>query len=203
MALSVLALLSGISSYAQAPVPAAAKVAASKPVVPASVTKPDWSELTPVQKSALAPLQSSWTGINSGQKRKWIAMSANFANLTPSEKATMHGRMTEWTALGPEQRRQARLNFAQTKDVPVDEKKAQWQAYQALSPEQKRQLAAGAPATTGGAARAVTPVAPAKLAAVPITRSDPAHAASAARPPGASTFPVKPRSPASAAIPRP
>ena len=203
IALLAFAWFPGLSSHAQAPAVAPPKAAASKPVVPVAVTKPDWSELTPMQKSALAPLQTSWTGISSGQKRKWIAMSANFASLTPSEKATMHGRMTEWTALGPEQRRQARLNFAQTKDVPVDEKKAQWQAYQALSPEQKRQLAAGAPATTGGAARAVTPVAPAKLAAVPITRSDPAHTASAARPHVASPFPVKPLSPASAAIPRP
>ena len=126
-------------------------------------------------------------------------MSANFATLTPSEKTTMHGRMTEWTALGPEQRREARLNYAQTRDVPLDEKKAQWQAYQALSPEEKKHLAAGAPGTTGGAAPAVTPVARNKLAAVPVTRSEaarPAHAASLAVAP-------RPLAPSSMAAPRP
>lgn len=126
-------------------------------------------------------------------------MSANFSTLTPAEKATMHGRMTEWTALGPEQRREARLNYAQTRDLPLDEKKAQWQAYQALSPEQKKHLAAGAPGTTGGAAPAVTPVSKDKLAAVPVTRSE------AARPAHAASRPVAPRphAPASTAAPKP
>lgn len=131
-------------------------------------------------------------------------MSANFAALTPAEKSTMHGRMTEWTALGPVQRREARLNYAQTRDVPVDEKKAQWQAYQALSPEQKQRLAAGAPGSTGGAAPAVTPVARDKLAAVPVTRSEaarPAHAAS--RPAAARPVAPRPLAPASLAAPRP
>ena len=130
-------------------------------------------------------------------------MSANFASLTPAEKVKMHGRMTEWTALGPEQRRQARLNYAQTRDLPAGEKNAQWQAYQALSPEQKRKLAAGAPGTTGGAAPAVTPVAPEKLAAVPVTRSElPRPANAASRPQAPRPILPRPMAPASMAAPR-
>ena len=207
IALSALGWSAVVVGNAQTAVPAPAKATTIKPATPASApvhaTKPEWAELNAAQKTALAPLQSSWAGISSGQKRKWIAMSANFAGLSPTEKATIHGRMTEWTALGPEQRRQARLNFAQTKDVPLDEKKAQWNAYQALSPEQKRQLAADAPGTPGGAARAITPVAPAKLAAVPVTRSEPAHPASAARPQVVRPLPPKPVAPASAVSLRP
>ena len=169
------------------------------------VTKPNWSELTDPQKAALAPLQSDWTRISSGQKRKWIALSSNFDSLTPAERTTLHARMTEWTALKPEQRSQARLNFAQTKDLSADEKKAQWQAYQALSPEQKQQLAAEAPGKPGGAARAVTPVAPEKLAAVPVTRSEAAKPVAQASKPTPARAPVapKPLAPASGEPARP
>ncbi|MCY7309087.1 MAG: DUF3106 domain-containing protein [Rhodoferax sp.] len=172
------------------------------------VTKPIWSELTDPQKTALAPLQSDWARISSGQKRKWIALSSNFASLPPAERTILHARMSEWTALRPEQRSQARHNFAQTKDLSADEKRAQWQAYQALSPEQKQQLAATAPAKPGGAARAVTPVEPAKLAAVPVTRSEaaktltqPSRPTSAQAPNG--SIAPKPLAAASAALPRP
>lgn len=183
-ALAVTSLMAQSTGSAQAPgAPAATPkmVAAKAP----GATKPDWSELTPAQQAALQPLQGAWTGISSGQKRKWIALSANFPSLTPSERSVLHGRMTDWTALNPEQRSQARLNFAQTKDLSAEEKKAQWQAYQALSPEQKQHLAATAPQKPGGAARAVTPVAPEKLAAVPVTRSEAAKPALAASRPSA------------------
>ena len=178
-AVAVTSLMAQSSGSSQAPVTAATapnSVAAKAP----GTTKPDWSELTPAQQAALQPLQGAWAGISSGQKRKWIALSANFPNLNPTERSVLHGRMTDWTALKPEQRSQARLNFAQTKDLSADEKKAQWLAYQALSPEQKQQLAATAPQKPGGAARAVTPVAPEKLAAVPVTRSEAAKPALAA-----------------------
>ena len=67
--------------------------------------------------------------------------------------------MTEWAALSPQQRTQARLNFAETKQLSPDDKKAKWEAYQALPPEEKRKLAAGA-AKPPPTAAAVKPVAP-------------------------------------------
>lgn len=135
-------------------------------------TKPDWSELSADQKVALGPLASAWAGISVAQKRKWIALSQNYPSLSAAERATLHGRMRDWAALSPAERNQARLNFAQTQNLPAEEKKAQWEAYQALSPEQKKELASGAQAPKTGAARTVTPIAPNKLASVPITRSD-------------------------------
>ena len=83
----------------------------------------------------------------------------------------MHSRMVEWVAMSPQQRAAARLNFAKTKELSKeltpDEKKAKWQTYQALSPEEKAKLAAkGAPKPTG-AATAVKPVEPQKLAVTP------------------------------------
>ena len=196
--LLLVAALVPLGSQAQvasvdAPKPAPAKAQAA-------ATKPDWLQLTPAQQAALKPLASAWGSISEAQKRKWIALSQNHPNLSAAEQATLHGRMTEWAALSPAQRNQARLNFAQTKSLTTEEKKTQWEAYQALSPEQKKQLAAGAKAA--GAAPAVTPVAPNKLAAVPVTRSDAGNPASTASRPrvGAATI-VDPKAAASMPLP--
>ena len=197
---SVLLVAALVSLGSQAQV---ASVGAPKPApakAQAAATKPDWSELTPAQQAALKPLASAWGSISEAQKRKWIALSQNHPNLSAAEQATLHGRMTEWAALSPAQRNQARLNFAQTKSLTTEEKKTQWEAYQALSPEQKKQLAAGAKAA--GAAPAVTPVAPNKLAAVPVTRSEAGNPASAASRPrvGAATI-LGPKATASMPLP--
>ena len=172
--------LGGMPSHAQAPAAVPAKPGQAKALMPVPTTRPGWTELTSDQKVALGPLASSWNGISEGQKRKWIAMSQNYQGLTVAERATLHGRMTEWAALSPAQRSQARLNFAQAKQLTAEEKKTSWQAYQALSAEQKKQLASSVRPKAVGAAPAVTPVAPNKLAVVPITRSESQHPASAA-----------------------
>ena len=193
---TTLALLTGgAGAHAQikAPAPAAsaAKTDVLKPKNPEPASKPAWSKLTPAQQVALAPLASAWSGISEGQKRKWIALSENYPGLSDAERTTLHGRMTEWAGLSPAQRSQARLNFAETKQLSAEEKKTQWEAYQALSDEQKKQLAAAAtrPKATG-AAPAVPPVASNKLAAVPITRSEPDVPIGAASKPRA---PARPR----------
>ena len=187
--LQAVLFLGGLPSYAQAPATAPDKPASAKVLTPAATTKPGWIDLTPDQKVALGPLASSWNGISEGQKRKWIAMSQNYQGLTVAERATLHGRMTEWAALSPAQRSQARLNFAQAKQLSTEEKKTSWQAYQALSAEQKKQLASRAQPNTVGAAPAVTPVAPNKLAVVPITRSESLHPAATASHPLSSASP--------------
>ena len=116
---------------------AVAKAPASRQAPP-----PAWKTLSPAQQEALAPLAPVWGEISSNRKRKWIALSANFESLSPADKATLQGRMKEWASLSTADRNRARLNFAQTQELSSAEKKAKWEAYQALSPERKRQLAA-------------------------------------------------------------
>ena len=128
-------------------------------------TKPSWNELTAAQQQALAPLAARWDTVSESQKRKWLALSQNFPALSQPEQAILHSRMTEWAALSPQQRTQARLNFGQTKQLSPDAKRAKWEAYQALSPEEKHKLAARAPKPPPAAA-AVKP-APNKLAVIP------------------------------------
>lgn len=153
------------SAAAQAVRPGAIRVAGSPPKAKA-VTSPLWTELTPAQQQALTPLSAKWDTISEAQKRKWIALSQNYPKLSGPEQAKLHSRMSEWVALSPQQRTEARLNFGETQQLSPDDKKAKWEAYQALSPEEKRKLAASAskpPAT----AAAVKPVTPEKLANVP------------------------------------
>lgn len=157
---------SGFSQTPKSSVPGNAPVI-GKPVA----SGPSWSELTPMQQHALAPLASSWnTGMSEAQKRKWLEISRNYSALSPEGQATLNSRMNDWVSLSPQQRAQARLNFGKTKELSrqltPEEKKAKWDAYQALSPEEKQKLAAKSPKPTG-AATAVQPVAPQKLATLP------------------------------------
>lgn len=156
------------SSQIQQPSTSAGSPPSDKP--PAS--GPAWSQLTLLQQQALAPLASSWnTSMSEPQKRKWLEISKNYGTLTPQAQATLNSRMNEWVALSPQQRAQARLNFGKTlelsRQLTPEEKKAKWEAYQALSLEEKQKLAATASPRPSGAATAVKPVAPQKLATVP------------------------------------
>ncbi|MEO5658384.1 MAG: DUF3106 domain-containing protein [Polaromonas sp.] len=177
--LSLAMLMAGLllwspSDFAQAQTSAAPANASATGKVSAS--GPVWSELSPMQQQALAPLASSWnTSMRESQKRKWLEISRNYSALSPEGQLTLNSRMNEWVALSPQQRAQARLNFGKAKELSrqltPEEKKAHWETYQALSPEEKQKLAAKASPKPTGAATAVKPVAPQKLATVP------AHAA--------------------------
>jgi hypothetical protein len=147
--------------------PAASASAASSSPKAVSTTKPLWSELTAEQQQALKPLSVHWNTLNVGQKKKWLALSRNFSSMSADDRGTLHSRMIEWAALSNQQRTQARLNFAEVKRIPADERKAKWEQYQALSEEEKRKLAERAPAKPRGAAVPVRPVSSQKLVPVP------------------------------------
>ena len=142
-------------------------VATKAPGVPNAAARPAWNELTPMQQVSLRPLEARWTEISEQQRRKWIALSRNFPTLSVSERDKLHSRMSDWAALSVQQRNLARLNFAETNKLAPDDKKAQWEAYQALSPEEKQKLADGATKKQAGAAIAIKPVSPQKMVVVP------------------------------------
>ena len=179
-ALLSIALWAGVvlAQAPAAPVPPAkpvAPVSPAKPVIPAqrasATSSPAWSELTPTQQQSLRPLASTWSSLTEPHKRKWIALSRNYQTMPAPEQAKLHNRMTEWALLSPQQRAQARLNFAETKTLSPGDKQAQWEAYQALSPEERQKLSASAARKPAGAATAVKPVEPQKLATIPCVLS--------------------------------
>ncbi len=126
----------------------------------------DWQSLSPAQQSALAPLAQYWPNISQQQKSKWLEVSKNYASLPAPEQAKLHARMADWATLSPQQRAQARHNFAQhqalTDGLTPEQRKAQWQAYQLLSPEEKSKLAASSPKPAPGPAAALRPADPLK-----------------------------------------
>ncbi|MBE7418378.1 MAG: DUF3106 domain-containing protein [Ideonella sp.] len=119
------------------PHPAAARRVAAGP-------GPSWQALTPAQRSALAPLQSDWASIDAPRRAKWIEIAGRYQKMTPDEQKLMQARMTEWSRLSPKDRARARLTFQQVKQLPQDERRDRWQAYQALSESQRQELAARA-----------------------------------------------------------
>jgi hypothetical protein len=187
---------------AQAAAPAAATVVQSpKPSVstqaplhadqvrpapaPRAEAQPIWTTLTPAQQAALSPLSGTWRSLGEAHKRKWIALSANFSSMPPAEQSRLHSRMTEWATLSPQQRTLARLNYAEAQKVAPTDKQAKWEAYQALPPEEKSKLAAGAAAKPAppATAAAVKPVPQQKLAKIPKSKK-PDNAAKIAVVPG-------------------
>lgn len=134
---------------------------------PATETGPGWETLTTPQKLALYPLAERWALISEAQKRRWLDLSVNYSSLSEEEQRKFHDRITDWASLSAQQRNQARLNYAVTKRLAGDDKRAQWEAYQALSDEERKALASRAAPNPHGAATALRPVSPKKLAQVP------------------------------------
>ncbi len=149
--------------------------APKSPSAPAAERGVRWQDLNPAQKSVLKPLERDWAGIDEPRKQKWLELSARFPRMSPDEQSRVQARMAEWAKMTPQQRGQARLNYQDAKQLPAQDRQARWESYQALSPEQKRQLAAraarpAAPASSSTLAdSARRPVAP----ATPLVREAP------------------------------
>lgn len=131
----MLALAAPWPSHAQPP-------SAAKPAPRAAEQGERWNELKPAQQAALKPLERDWSGMAAPSKRKWLELSARFPKLTAAEQARVQERMADWTRLTPRQRGEARMNYQEAKRLPAQDRQARWKAYEALSPEQKQQLAA-------------------------------------------------------------
>ena len=118
-----------------------------------SASNADWVKLTPAQKQVLAPLQRNWASIDGPRRSKWLEVAARFPSMPADERERVQARMADWSQLTSAERSRARLQFQETRQVPADERQAQWQAYQALSPEERRSLAQRAkPAVAAAAA---------------------------------------------------
>lgn len=105
---------------------------------------PKWSELSPSQRNSLKPLEKDWAGIDADRKEKWLEIAQRIPSMKPTERERVQARMTEWARLSPNERGQARVGFQQAKQVSPSDRQAQWEAYQALTPEQRKQLQARA-----------------------------------------------------------
>jgi hypothetical protein len=112
---------------------------------------PRWRDLSAPQRAALQPLERDWASTNASQKRKWLEIAARYPSMPAAERERISARMTEWTKLSPADRGRARLNYQEVQQINPQERQARWEAYQALTPEQRRNLSARAvpPASAG------------------------------------------------------
>jgi hypothetical protein len=120
-----------------------------------------WQKLKPAQREALKPLQQEWPTIDAPRKQKWVQIADRMPNMPPDERARVQARMADWSRLSPVERSQARLHYQEMKQVPVPDRRSRWEQYQALSPQEKSELAARA-----AAARSATPDGAARSAPV-------------------------------------
>lgn len=100
-----------------------------------------WASLSLSQKSALKPLEREWGRIEPARKVKWLEIANKFPTMPAPERARIQTRMEDWAKMTPRERGQARMNFKEAQQVPAQERKARWEAYQALPPDQQKQLA--------------------------------------------------------------
>lgn len=162
LCLSHLAHAAGPTSTA----PRAATVAAAEQGV-------RWQDLKPAHKAALKPLERDWSGIDLSGKQKWLELSARFPRMSADEQSRVQARMAAWAKMSPRERGQARLNYQDAKQVPSKDRQDRWESYQALSPEQKRQLAARAARPVAPASASAFAEAARKPAAAPVVRETP------------------------------
>lgn len=128
---------------------------------------PGWSELSSAQKTALAPLQGEWRGLEARRKEKWLEVAQRMATMAPDERRRVQARMADWARMTPEQREKARAQFQEAKGIAPDERAARWKAYQSLPPEEKQRLARRADAEAAG-----SPQRPAGSQADPASKSN-------------------------------
>ncbi len=101
-----------------------------------------WNELSAAQKTALKPLEREWATLDAIRKEKWLDVAARMPKMSVDERQRIQTRMNAWVAMTPAQRAQARFQFNEAEQVsPKGGRQAQWDVYQTLSTEQKRQLA--------------------------------------------------------------
>lgn len=92
--------------------------------------------------------------------------------MTADDQTKLQSRMAQWAALSPRQREQARLNYAEVKKISPQQKSEQWEAYQALNPQEKQKLATAAQPKPPRTALAIKTEPPDKINRVPVIESD-------------------------------
>jgi hypothetical protein len=104
-------------------------------------SRPAWSELTPAQREALAPLASEWNGFDADRKQKWLEVAKKYPQLSPEGKARVQQRMGEYSRLTPQQRTTARENFRKAYELPLDQRQSAVQQYRGMGDAERKALA--------------------------------------------------------------
>jgi hypothetical protein len=113
----------------------------SNPITTVSSKSPTWADLGESDKNILSPLESDWESLSPDMKQKWVQVAKKYEKLPGTEQERLRSRMSEWSKLSQSERRIARENYLKNMNVTPEKKAEAWQAYQQLSPEEKKKLA--------------------------------------------------------------
>jgi hypothetical protein len=101
---------------------------------------PAWSQLSPQQREALAPLSGQWAALPAENKRKWLEIADRYPQLSPEGQARLQARMGEFARLTPEQKRTARRNFQRAYELPRESRESAVEQYRLLPDDKKKEL---------------------------------------------------------------
>ncbi len=122
------------------------KEVAAQTKQPATTSAPkhsgNWDDLSVVQQKILAPLEEDWSYLSKERRQKWIQVANLYPKMKRADQERLQSRMNEWAKLSQKDRRIARDNYLSSLRFPAEEKASAWQAYQQLSAEDKKKLAA-------------------------------------------------------------
>jgi len=96
-----------------------------------------WSQLTAEQRQILAPFQQQWDSWPPADKRSWIVLANRFPQLSDAQQQRARNRISEWASLTGEQRTTVRNNIKLSRERKPNERSAEWNRYQQMTPEQK------------------------------------------------------------------
>lgn len=147
------------------------------------LAQPLWSDLTPAQQAVLQPFAQQWNSWPAQEKLNWVSLANRVPRMKPEAREKAGERIREWAQLTPEQRRLARQNYRLAKRLPPDERLAQWERYQQLTPEQQSVLRTSGWTSNTAARHAGARTGLAKEAAQPLSASKYTPPANSTRPP--------------------
>jgi hypothetical protein len=135
-------------------------ISASGVAGPLMLRSPAWSELSPGDKQALAPLAADWDRLDAQGKEKWLGIAKRYPTLGPTEQQRVQQQMHAWAQLTPAQRQAAREQYKTIKQLPPEQReevRQKWQEYQQLPPEKRSELATRTPPPGQAVKPATTP----------------------------------------------
>ncbi len=108
--------------------------------LPAIAEAQPWSELTAMQKEALAPLSDTWGTLDDGERDHFLKLASHYPSLAPEKKVRMQENLVKWSKLTPEQRKSARKNYRAFSQIPEHQRK---EVRKMVREQQQQEIASG------------------------------------------------------------
>jgi hypothetical protein len=77
-----------------------------------------WTDLSPMQQEALAPLSKTWNTLPDKRQQHLLTLAKHYPTLPPEKKDRFHKQLVPWSKLTPEQRERAREKYRVFSRIP-------------------------------------------------------------------------------------